>query len=77
MTTSWAYFTRGQWLASMSVNLGCFLLALCGIGTTGLFSRSAWTGRMPGMETQKWMTVAVVAVTVVTILDWSRRLAGF
>lgn len=76
MTTSWAYFVRGEWLASMSVNLGGFLLALCGVASTGVFGRSAWSGRMPGIETQKWMTIAVVAVTLVTILDWSRRMAG-
>ncbi len=77
MTTSWAHFVRGQWLASMTVNLGGFLLALAGIATTGLFSRSAWMGRLPGIETQRLMTVVVVSITALTIADWLRRLAGW
>jgi hypothetical protein len=76
MTTSWAHFVRGQWLASMTVNFGGFLLALAGVATTGLFSRSAWNGRLPGLESQKWMTVSVVAIAALTIADWLRRLAG-
>ncbi len=77
MTTSWAYFVRGDWLASMSVNPGGFLLALAGVATSGTFATSALTGRLPGLETQKWMTIAIVAIAAVTMLDWFRRLAGW
>jgi len=77
MTTSWAYFVRGEWLASMTVNFGGFLLALTGLATAGLFGKSAWTGRLPGMETQKWMTVVLVTIAVVTIADWGRRMSGW
>ncbi len=77
MTTSWAYFVRGQWLASMTVSLGGFLLALAAMATTGLFSQSAWSGRLPGRESQKWMTLILVSIAVISLADWGRRLGGF
>jgi hypothetical protein len=77
MTTSWSYFVRGQWLASMTVNLGGFMLALAAVATAGLFGKSAWTGRLPGIEAQKWMTFCLLGIAIVTMVDWGRRLAGF
>jgi hypothetical protein len=77
MTTSWAYFVRGQWLASMTVSLGGFLLASAGIVTTGLFCQSAWSGRLPSLASQKWMTVTLVAIAAVTLADWGRKLGGW
>jgi len=77
MTTSWAHFVRGEWLASASVNLGGFLLALAAIATSGLFLHAAWRARMPSIEAQRWLSLAAVAIAVVTITDWGRRLAGW
>jgi len=77
MTTSWAYFVRGEWLASMSVNFGGFLLALSSLAMTGLFVRSAWTGRLPGIQTQWWITLIMVSIATMTLADWVRRLAGW
>ena len=77
MTTSWAYFVRGQWDASLAVSLGGFLLALAGIATSGVFCQSAWNGRLPGIAAQKWMTLVAVSIAVVTLADWGRKLGGW
>lgn len=77
MTTSWAYFVRGEWLASMTVNFGGFLLALASLAMTGLFGRSAWTGRLPGIQTQWWITLIMVSIATITLADWVRRLGGW
>ena len=76
MTTSWAYFVRGQWGASMSVNAGGFLLAAAGLATSLIFTRSACSGRLPGVNTQKGMTLVLLGIAIVTLIDWASRLTN-
>ena len=74
MTTSWAYFTKGNWLSSLQVNAGGFLLACLSIATIGIATESVRFGRIPSQRVQKFYALACVAILVVTLLDWIGRL---
>jgi hypothetical protein len=74
MTTSWAHFTRGQWLRSWQVNSGGFLLACFSIFVAFMALRSGWNAQIPPLKTQRIVTVALVAIGVVTLIDWAIRL---
>lgn len=74
MTTSWAHFVRGEWPSSAVVNLGGFLLALYTIGIATICGRVAWTGDPPSLLMQKWATLILLAIAMVTMLDWARRM---
>ncbi len=74
MTTSWAHFVRGQWLSSASVNLGGFLLALYGLGLLLGCARVCWTGSLPKETGQQWATLGLLAIAMVTMVDWAGRL---
>jgi hypothetical protein len=74
MTTSWAHFTRGQWLRSWQVNPGGFLLACFSSLVAFMALRSGWNAQLPSLKTQRIVTVALVAIGVVTLIDWAIRL---
>lgn len=74
MTTSWSYFARGNWLASMNTNAGGFLLALLSIAMILIAAQIVRHGRLPSPRVQTWLTLAGVGVLVVTLLDWTIRL---
>jgi len=74
MTTSWAHFTRGQWQRSWQVNSGGFLLACFSILVALMALRSGWNAQFPSLKTQKIVTIALVAIGVVTLIDWAIRL---
>ena len=74
MTTSWAHFVRGQWVSSMRVNLGGFMLAIYGLGLLAACARTLWTGLLPTESGQKWATLGLVAIAMVALAEWSGRL---
>ena len=74
MTTSWAYFTRGDLAASAKVNLGGFLLAIYAVGSLAATIPMSLNGRWPNDRTIRNATIALLAVTVVTLADWIWRL---
>ena len=76
MTTSWAYFVRGQWLQSLRVNSGGFLLACFSLILAVLAIQTCWTARPPSVATQQWVTTISVSILAVTLLDWAFRLAS-
>lgn len=75
MTTSWAYFMRGNWVQSARANSGGALLALVAavVGPWMVISGGLgrWFVRPPG----EWSVVAAsVVIVVVTLADWCVRL---
>lgn len=74
MTTSWSYFARGNWLASVNTNAGGFLLALLCIATTVPATQVVRCGRLPSPRIQMWLTMGGAAVLTVTLVDWIIRL---
>lgn len=74
MTTSWAHFTRGDWVASGRANAGGLSLALFSVVLVGLGCRSAWSGIPPAPRTQRWLMQSLLAAAVVTAIDWAYRL---
>ena len=74
MTTSWAHFVRGQWIASPRVNLGGFLLAFYALAFAAASLWSAKHGRIPGVRVQQWYTVVLMAIAGITLVDWGVRL---
>jgi hypothetical protein len=76
MTTSWAYFTRGQFVSSAQVSSGGFLLAIFSVLVGFLALRTFWSGQLPTFRTQRQVTVTLVVIGVVTMLDWAMRLIG-
>ena len=74
MTTSWSYFSRGNWLASISTNAGGFLLALLCIALILTAAQVVRCGRLPSPRVQGWLTIAGAGVLAVTLVDWIIRL---
>lgn len=74
MTTSWAYFVRGNWVASGRTNLGGFLLACFSLGVVVMSIPVIRTGTPPSITQQKWLTYVLAGVMLVTLLDWAVRL---
>ena len=74
MTTSWSYFARGNWLASMNTNAGGFLLALLSLLMIVLAAQVIHCGRLPSPRVQTWVTMAGAGVLIVTLVDWIIRL---
>ena len=74
MTTSWSYFTKGNWIASINTNPGGFLLALLCIAIIVISVQVVRHGRLPSHRIQKGFTIAVVGILIVTLLDWVARL---
>jgi hypothetical protein len=74
MTTSWSYFAKGNWIASISTNAGGFLLALLCIAIIIISAQVVRNGRLPSARIQKGLTIACVGILIVTILDWIARL---
>ena len=74
MTTSWAHFVRGEWLNSVLVNVGGFLLALYAIFLVFAGVRICWSGRVPSESFQKNASLALLAVAVVSVVEWGGRI---
>lgn len=74
MTTSWCYFARGNWLASMKTNAGGFSLALLCLLTLVPAAEVVRCGHLPSTRVQTWLTMAGAGVLVVTLVDWIIRL---
>ncbi|WP_261343333.1 DUF2752 domain-containing protein [Novipirellula galeiformis] len=74
MTTSWSYFTRGQWLDSVQVNSGGFLLAL--VACLGVVLSVICLVK-PGVDLMRYQKVAgitALCIALVTFVDWAVRL---
>jgi membrane protein implicated in regulation of membrane protease activity len=74
MTTSWAYFTQGEWLASAQANVAGFLLAWFSLAVTVIAVRSVVTGYPPSIRIQQVATLSGVAIMVVAFMNWGWRL---
>ncbi len=74
MTTSWSYFAKGNWIASINTNPGGFLLALLCIAIIVISVQVVRHGRLPSHRIQKGFTIAGVGILIVTLLDWVTRL---
>jgi hypothetical protein len=69
---------HAQPLRSVKTNAGGAILAIvslaCAPWMLGTAVRGRWVGVQPN---DRWLVVMAVAVVVVTLLDWGRRLAGW
>lgn len=74
MTTSWSYFTRGQWLESAKTNVGGFLLAFFVFYIAWHCVGIVRTGAYPSQSVQKTAATALIAIMVVSFVDWMFRL---
>ncbi len=74
MTTSWAYFTQGEWLASAKTNVAGFMLAWFSMAVAVIALRTAFNGCYPSIRTQQIATLSGVAIMVVAVLNWAWRL---
>lgn len=70
MTTSWSHFVRGEWVGSLAVNPGGFLLALYAVFASGVASRVGLTGDLPSRRLVQRMTIGIVLVAAVTVAFW-------
>lgn len=74
MTTSWSYWTRGQWWASAKANTGGACLAFLVVAVAIVAGRVVWTGRPPLPQTSLRIGWAIVTVGLVTVVDYIVRL---
>ncbi len=76
MTTSWAYFVRGQVIQAARTNSGGTLLAALSAIVGPWLVISGVAGRWLWRRPNEWVAVGVaVAVVVVTMADWGYRLS--
>ena len=75
MTTSWAYFVRGHWLAAGEANAGGALLAFSA-GVGGLwFVGSAVRGRWIVTRPADWIVLLYcTSILLVTLVHWLIRI---
>jgi hypothetical protein len=77
MTTSWAYFVRGQLLPSLRANSGGTLLGMLAALMGPWFLVSGVQGRWSiGRPDERIAIVLAVSIVLVTIVDWCLRLAA-
>lgn len=77
MTTSWAYLTRGNVLASLSVNAGGTLLGLAAAVTGPWLLMSGIRGRWFGNPPHEFVILGIcVVVAGVIAIDWLLRIYG-
>jgi len=75
MTTSWAYFVRGQWFQAARTNLGGTALAMLSALLAPWAMVSGLHGRWWGEPIGEKLAVAVgLVVVAVTLIDWGIRL---
>lgn len=74
MTTSWAYFTQGQWQASASTNIAGFMLAWYAIGVAAIAAKSVFSRKMPSLRTQQIATLTGFGIGIVAVINWACRL---
>ena len=74
MTTSWAHFTRGEWISSMQSNMGGFLLACLSVVVSPVMLRAAMRSTPPTVKAQNAMITALLAITAVTFAEWTMRI---
>ena len=79
MTTSWSYFVRGNWVKSLRANAGGFCLALVNVVVSPwLITSALWKRWVFSPPRGEWIGGTVLALVVVTGVDWGTRLAtGF
>jgi len=75
MTTSWAYYVRGQWVNSAYANLGGMALAMLSTVLVPWTLVSGVRGRWWGQPVGEKLAVAIAATLVaVNLMDWVIRL---
>jgi hypothetical protein len=74
MTTSWAYFVRGRWVAAGEANVGGTLLALSAVTAVPWLLGSAARGRWIWVRPADWAVFSYCVGAVLIILaDWVYR----
>jgi hypothetical protein len=73
MTTSWAHFVRGQWLASLQANIGGFLLALCASASILSCATAAVKGFAVSQRQLLAYVVGLLSVLAVALTQWCLR----
>lgn len=77
MTTSWANLVRGRVIAAWKANAGGTLLAMAAIWAAPWLMASAAVGRWVAWTPRSDVAVVVsVLIFVVTLVDWTLRLAA-
>lgn len=74
MTTSWAYFARGEWSASLQTSAGGFLFAVFALGVAFVALRTLFTATAPGERTQLWFAITAAGIFTVSLLQWLQRI---
>ena len=73
MTTSWAYFSRGEFALSASTNLAGFLLACLAVATAMVAALPLITRKPLSWNAAKACMVAAVAIFGISIIQWLWR----
>ena len=75
MTTCFAHFVRGQWVAAFRANAAGVLLACVCLVQIPWAVASAWTGRLLGLEQPETVAIAVLLVLIAaSLLNWCAKL---
>jgi hypothetical protein len=75
MTTSWAYFVRGQWMLGFRSNIAGVMLAMLATSAVVVFLSGSVIGKMPGHGYLLVLTCGMVLTWMVAIAQWVWRIA--
>ncbi|QDS87989.1 hypothetical protein EC9_21740 [Rosistilla ulvae] len=74
MTTSWSHYVRGQWVSSIRVNPGGFMLAALATAVTVGAVRVAYTGQPVNPQQTWWLAIGLMGAMLAAGIDWILRI---
>lgn len=74
MTTSWAHFANGSFVAAARSNFGGAMLAVYALGCVATGAQMMRSGRTPSDGAIRYGTITLAAIALVTLVEWGVRL---
>jgi hypothetical protein len=75
MTTCFAHFVRGHWIAAFHANAAGLLLACVCLVQIPWSLTSAWKGRLWGIDSPEPVAIAILSTLIVaSLLNWCHKL---
>jgi hypothetical protein len=74
MTTSWSYFTRGEFRASLNTNFGGFLFAALGAAISAIAIAQLCRKRPLSTTIQRAFSITAFVIFLISLIQWGGRL---
>lgn len=74
MTTSWSHYVRGQWVSSIRVNPGGFMLAVLASAVSIAAIRVGFSGVPVAPQSMRLLAIGLIGAMTAAVIDWIMRL---